>query len=137
MAFHTSGTLLYSFYDVLRSRMLRERMYEAYVTRASELGPNAGAFDNSSLLVKIVALRDEMATLLEFETYADYALEGRMASSAEAVSDFLQNLADCSRKPALEELRVLHEFALSKHGQEDLKAWDIAFLFGEIKAIVF
>ena len=99
--------------------MLRERMYEAYVTRASEMGPKPGAFDNSALLVKIVALRDEMATLLGFETYADYALEGRMASSADEVSEFLQNLADCSRKPALEELRALHEFASLEYGQED------------------
>ena len=115
------------------SRMLRERMYEAYVTRASELGPNAGAFDNSALLVKIVALRDEMATLLEFETYADYALEGRMASSANEVSDFLQDLADCSKKTALEEMRALHDFALSEYGQEDLKAWDNAFYSEKLK----
>jgi oligopeptidase A len=119
------------------NRMLRERMYEAYVTRASELGPNAGAFDNSALLVKIVALRDEMATLLGFETYADYALEGRMASSADEVSEFLQNLADCSRKPALEELRVLHEFASLEYGQEDLKAWDIAFYSEKLKQSCF
>tara|TARA_Y100000385_G_scaffold221751_1_gene231490 strand:+ start:133 stop:2193 length:2061 start_codon:yes stop_codon:yes gene_type:complete len=119
------------------SRMLRERMYEAYVTRASELGPNAGAFDNSALLVKIVALRDEMATLLEFETYADYALEGRMASSANEVSDFLQNLADCSKKTALEEMRALHDFALSEYDQEDLKAWDIAFYSEKLKQSCF
>ena len=119
------------------NRMLRERMYEAYVTRASEMGPKPGAFDNSALLVKIVALRDEMATLLGFETYADYALEGRMASSADEVSEFLQNLADCSRKPALEELRALHEFASLEYGQEDLKAWDIAFYSEKLKQSCF
>ncbi len=109
------------------NRALREKMYEAYVTRASERGPDAGQFDNGPLMVKILTLRAELASLLGYAHYAEYALEGRMATSAEEVSTFLQKLADCAKAAAQEELDALCEFAQSTYGESDLKAWDIAF----------
>ncbi len=78
------------------NRLLRQKMYEAYVTRASDQGPDAGQFDNGPLMVRILTLRAEMASLLGFEGYDQYALEGRMAGSAKEVGDYLRTLAGCA-----------------------------------------
>ena len=119
------------------NRTLRETMYEAYVTRASDQGPNAGQFDNGPLMVKILALRAEMASLLGYPHYAEYALEGRMAKSADEVSTFLQRLAECSKTVAQKELDELCTFAKAEHGRSDLKAWDIAFYSEKLKQSLY
>ena len=119
------------------NRALREKMYEAYVTRASELGPNAGKFDNGPLMVKILALRAEMATLLGYPNYAGYALEDRMATSADEVSAFLEKLADHAKQPAQRELDDLRAFAADAYGESDLKAWDIAFYSEKLKQSLY
>ena len=81
------------------SRELREEVYTAFVTRASDQGPNAGKFDNAPILEEILALRQELARLLGFDTYADYSLTTKMADSPAQVLDFLEDLpAAPSRK---------------------------------------
>ncbi len=119
------------------NRALREKMYEAYVTRASELGPNAGKFDNGPLMVKILALRAEMAALLGYPNYAGYALEDRMATSADEVNGFLEKLADHAKQAAQQELDDLRAFATDAYGESDLKAWDIAFYSEKLKQSLY
>jgi len=119
------------------NRMLREKMYEAYVTRASDAGPDAGRFDNGPLMVQILSLRAEMASLLGFAHYAQYALEGRMAGSAQEVGEFLRTLAGCAKDAATKELEELREFASAQYGQDDLEAWDIAFYSEKFKQSLY
>ncbi|NNC54687.1 MAG: M3 family metallopeptidase, partial [Pseudomonadales bacterium] len=109
------------------NRALREEMYCAYVTRASELGPGAGEFDNSSLIEEILSLRSELAALLGFANYAELSLATKMAESSEAVLDFLRALADKSVVKAREEFSELQQFAQQELGLEALQAWDVPF----------
>jgi oligopeptidase A len=107
------------------SEQLRRDIYEAWVTRASELGPSAGRFDNYGIIAEILPLRDELAKLLGFANFADYALATRMAKSSKQVLAFLDDLARRCRPAAREEFLGLEEFAGRK-----LNAWDMAF-YGE------
>jgi oligopeptidase A len=104
---------------------LRRDIYEAWVTRASELGPSAGLFDNNPLIAEILPLRHELALLLGFKSFADYALATRMAKSSKQVLGFLDDLARRCLPAARREFSDLEEFAGRK-----LEAWDLAF-FGE------
>ena len=69
------------------SEQLRRDIYEAWITRASELGPSAGRFDNNAIIAEVLPLRDELAKLLSFQNFADYALATRMAKSSKQVLD--------------------------------------------------
>jgi oligopeptidase A len=104
------------------NEQLRRDIYEAWITRASELGPNAGRFDNYGIIAEILPLRDELAKLLGFANFADYALATRMAKSSKQVLTFLEDLARRCRPAAREEFSGLEEFAGRK-----LNAWDMAF----------
>jgi len=88
-------------------RALREEMYIAYATRASDQGPNAGEFDNTPLMGQILALRHELAQLLGFENYAERSLATKMAPTTQKVTAFLRDLADRSLGMAQEELNEL------------------------------
>jgi oligopeptidase A len=104
------------------SEQLRRDVYEAWITRASELGPSAGRFDNNGIIAEILDLRHELAQLLGFANYADYALATRMAKSSKQVLAFLDDLARRCRPAAREEFFNLEEFAGRK-----LNAWDMAY----------
>jgi oligopeptidase A len=108
-------------------RELRQRMYEAYVTRASELGPNAGRWDNGPVMLRILALRHEAARLLGFAHYAEYALQKRMAKHVGQVMDFLHELAARARPAAEREYAELAAFARAVDGIERLEAWDVPY----------
>ncbi len=112
------------------NRDLRREMYTAYVTRASDQGPNAGEFDNSTTMSEVLAARHEQAQLLDFKTYADYSLATKMASSPEDVIHFLEDLAARSKPQAEKELAELKAFAREECGAEDLEAWDLSY-YGE------
>jgi len=105
-----------------QSERLRRDIYEAWVTRASDLGPSAGRFDNGPIIAEILPLRHELANLLGFANYADYALATRMARSANQVLSFLQDLARRCLPAGRREFHDLEEFAGRK-----LNAWDVAF----------
>lgn len=109
------------------SRALREEMYHAYVTRASDQGPQAGKFDNSSVMEKISQQRLALAQLLDFATYADYALAARMVTSTTQAIDFLQKLVSASLPQARAEFAALSEFARSELNLTELKPWDVAY----------
>ncbi|MEE8234124.1 MAG: oligopeptidase A, partial [Gammaproteobacteria bacterium] len=106
---------------------LRKEMYTAYITRASDQGPNAGQWDNSGLMNEILALRHRQAQLLGYESYAHYSLARKMANDINEVLDFLNDLASRSRKMAKQELKALQEFAKSEFGLSELQAWDMAY----------
>ncbi|HXV11582.1 MAG TPA: M3 family metallopeptidase [Burkholderiales bacterium] len=106
-------------------RSLRELMYRAYVTRASEFGKPE--WDNTPLIREIVRLRRELAQLLGFANYAEYSLEPKMAESPRQVREFLEELAARARPYAQRDLRELADFAREALGLERLEAWDLAY----------
>ncbi len=119
-----------SYYPVMTyadDRALREEAYTAYVTRASDLGPNAGQWNNSGIMDRIIEMRHEAAQLLGFKNYAERSLATKMAESTDQVMDFLNDLAKRSRPAAQKELAEVRAYAAEKHGQEDLQAWDIGY----------
>jgi oligopeptidase A len=114
------------------NRQLRRDIYEAWVTRASDLGPSAGRFDNEPLIAEILPLRHELARLLGFANFADYALATRMAKSTDQVLDFLDDLARRCRPAATREFAELEAYAGTR-----LEAWDVAFYTEKLRASRF
>jgi oligopeptidase A len=125
--FGLEGPFFVAFMTYADNRELRRRMYEAYVTRAADQGPNAGRFDNSELIVRILELRREAAALLGFADYAGYALQTRMAKSVPQVLGFLSDLAAKARPAAVRDFEELRAYARAEHGLDRLEAWDIAY----------
>jgi oligopeptidase A len=107
-----------------RRRDLREQIYRAFVTRASE-----GDLDNTPNIEKILALRHEMANLLGYSTYAELSLARKMAPSVEAIDKLMGELRSASYGTAVKELADLKAFAAEKGAAEahDLTHWDTAF----------
>jgi oligopeptidase A len=112
---------------------LREKMYTAYVTRASELGPNAGEFDNGPIMVELLALKHELSNLLGFSNYAEHSLATKMADNTKQVLTFLENLAVKSQAQAKQDFAELQEFASKEYQQEQLQAWDLAYYSEKLK----
>ena len=108
-------------------RTLRAEIYQAYNTRASDQGPNAGKHDNSARIDRILALRHEAAALLGFASSAELSLQDKMAGSPERVLAFLRELADKARPVAQAELQSLREFAATELGLAELQPWDIGY----------
>ena len=108
-------------------RSLRERVYWAYQTRASDQGPNAGKFDNSERMQKILALRHEAARLLGFANSAEESLATKMATTPDEVLAFLRDLIARAKPVAQRELEELREFARTELQVENLEAWDVAY----------
>ena len=109
------------------NRELREEIYTAYVTRASDQGPHAGKRDNTPIMDRILELRHEASRLLEFDNYAERSLATKMAESIDHVITFLNDLADRSKAPAALELEEVRAFAGEQHGISELQAWDIGY----------
>ena len=105
-------------------RDLREKLYKAFISRAS-----SGELDNTPLIERILELRKEEATLLGFDSYAELSLATKMAPNVEAVEGLLEELRRASYDAARKDLEELKEFAASKGAAEasDLKHWDISF----------
>lgn len=112
------------------NQALREEMYRAYSTRASDQGPNAGKWDNGPIMAEELALRHELAQLLGFDSYAHKSLATKMAQSPSQVIDFLTDLAQRARPQAEKELERLRAFAKQQHGVDELQPWDITY-YGE------
>lgn len=105
------------------NRELRKDVYMAYLTRSV-----GGEFDNTEIVKKIVDLRIKMSKLLGYETYADYALENKMAKDPETVNAFLKELLEPTMPFAKQEIADILEFA-KENGYEDseLKSWDFSY----------
>lgn len=101
---------------------LRKEIYHAFVTRASEIGPDKGKFDNSAIMDEILSLRHEKARLLGFDNYADLSLARKMAPDTKKVMAFLLELCDKAHPQAKEEYKSLEQFAGKK-----LNPWDVGY----------
>ncbi|MCP4321219.1 MAG: oligopeptidase A [Psychromonas sp.] len=109
------------------NRELREEVYTAFSTRASDQGPNAGEFDNSEIIEQLLALRHEISQLLDFNNYAEYSLATKMAESPDQVINFLTDLADQSHQQAVGESDEVLAFANKMDSLEQLQAWDLGY----------
>lgn len=107
-----------------KRRDLREQVYKAFISRAS-----TGDFDNKPLIERILELRQELAELLGFKTYAELSLASKMAPNVQAVEELLEELRGASYDAAVKDLEELKAYAASKNALEanDLKHWDISF----------
>ncbi len=108
-------------------RELRRELYTAYVTRASDEGPNAGRWDNTPVMEEILALRHELARLLGFANYAERSLATKMAASTDQVLAFLEDLAARALPMARKELEEVRTFARELGGPDELEAWDVPY----------
>ncbi|YCO43595.1 oligopeptidase A [Thiopseudomonas denitrificans] len=118
-----------SYYAIMTyadDRALREEVYTAYSTRASEQGPNAGEFDNTPVMARTLELRQELAELLGFAHYSDLSLATKMADSPQQVLDFLNDLGVRSKPFAERDLAELKAFA-AEQGCADLQSWDVGY----------
>lgn len=109
-------------------RALREEIYHAYVTRASDQGPNALEFDNTPIMNEILMLRQEKAELLSFKNYAALSIATKMAESTDQVMSFLNDLVLKAHHQAKEEFNELLIFAQQTFHLNELAPWDIAFI---------
>ena len=115
------------------SQSLREEMYRAYVTRASEIGPNAGKFDNSATMQMILKNRFALARLLGYQNFAEYSLATKMVKKTEEVLAFLNELAEKTRNRAQKEFQDLSVFAAKELKIKKLNAWDIAYVSEKLR----
>ncbi|QPB43223.1 oligopeptidase A [Rodentibacter haemolyticus] len=109
------------------NRALREEMYRAYTTRASEQGPNTGKWDNSLVMEEILTLRVELAKLLGFGTYTELSLATKMAENPQQVLDFLDSLAERAKPQGEKELQELKDYCEKNFSVTELAPWDIGF----------
>ncbi|WP_163578282.1 oligopeptidase A [Halomonas faecis] len=119
-----------SFYPVLTfadDRELRREIYTAFITRASDQGPNAGEYDNAPIIEETLRLRHELAGLLGFASYAELSLQTKMAESPCQVLDFLDDLARRAVPQAREEFAELAAYARDTLGLADLEPWDVGY----------
>lgn len=114
------------------NRALREKVWRAFASRAW-----GDEFDNSALILEIVALRNERARLLGFANHATFTLERRMARTPETVLDFLGTLKDAYRPAALRDLAKLQEFARANGGPDPLQPWDVGYYAEKMRQNLF
>ena len=118
-----------SYFPVLQyadNRALRETIYRANATKASELGGHP-EWDNSGIMQEILQLRKEEAALLGYQTFAEVSLVAKMADTPQQVSQFLQDLASRARPFAERDLQELRQFAKDELGIADMQAWDVTY----------
>lgn len=115
------------------NRSLREEIYMAYTTRASDQGPNAGKWDNAPVIDEILALKAELSALLGFNNYAELSLATKMAENTDQVNSFLHDLAERSKPQAERELQEIRDFARDEYNQSDLAVWDLYYYAEKLK----
>jgi len=124
------------YYSVLmfaENAALREEIYTAYNTRASDQGPHAGQFDNSQRAADILKLRAEKANLLGYDNYAQLSIVPKMVDSPEQVINFLNDLAKKAVPEARREFAELEAFAKNELGLTSVNTWDVGFVSDKLK----
>ncbi|RNF28313.1 oligopeptidase A [Massilia aurea] len=122
-----------SYFPVLQfadNRALREKIYRASATKASDAGimfTEVEKWDNSSNIVNLLKLRNEEARLLDYGSFADVSLVAKMAQSPQHVIEFLEDLARRARPYAEKDLAELREFARTELGIDELQSWDVTY----------
>ncbi len=114
-------------------RKFREEMYQAYTTRASAKGPNAGEFDNSQVMENIMSLRKHLAEILGYENYAEVSIADKMANNTDEVLNFLNELIEKSLPKAKLEYEKLKQFAKKQCGIKKMEAWDVMYVSEKLK----
>ena len=114
-----------------KDRPLREQMYRAFVTRASEFGDDL--LDNTENMKEILANRSEKARLLGFDNFADFSLQTKMVTDAQEVRDFLKSMIDAAKPVAQHEVQVVSEFAKAELNIDSLEPWDLSFAIDRLK----
>ncbi len=113
------------------NRSLRQRMYRAFVTRASEF--SNPEHDNTPLITDILRLRRRQAQLLGYDDFAQVSLEPKMAETAQQVLSFLNDFAVRARPYAERDLRELRNFASAELGMDSIEAWDLAYVSEKLR----
>ncbi len=117
-----------------KSGALRETLYRAYVTRASDQAtPDALKHDNTALIKEILALRQEEAKLLGFASFGELSLVPKMAKSPQQVISFMRDLAGKARPYAQKDLTDLREFSAQQLHLTELNAWDLPYVSEKLK----
>ena len=125
--FTLDAPLFVPFMTYADHRAYRQKMYQAFTTRASDQGPKKGEWDNSQLMVDILKLRQEKSSMLGYDNYADYSVVRKMATSPGQIVEFLQDLASKSKPFAEIELQELHDYVGEQFAVDELNVWDIAY----------
>ena len=112
------------------NRALREKLYRAYATRASEFGKTE--FDNTPIITQLLKLKLEEAQLLGFNNFAELSLATKMADTPKQVIDFLQNLA-IKAKPYAEQDKLELEAYAKQLGINDMQAWDVSYVSEKLR----
>ena len=116
------------------SSSLREKLYKAYTTRASDQAPSEfSQFDNSAVMREILALRQEESRLLGYQNFGEVSVVAKMAKSPEEVVTFLRDLARRARPYAEKDIADLRRFAAEKLNQADPQPWDYAYIGEKLK----
>ena len=112
------------------NRDLRETLYRAYATRASEFGKPQ--FDNTHIITQLLKLREEEAKLLDFNNFAELSLATKMADTPQQVIDFLENLAKKAKPYAAQDKLELEAYA-KQLAINDMQAWDVAYVSEKLR----
>jgi oligopeptidase A len=118
------------------NRELRHEMYKAYLTRASNQYAQAGGdnqYDNAEVMNEILALRHELAQLLDFNNYAEYSVASKMADDPQQVIDFLTDLAEKAVPQAKQEFAELSAYAQQEFNIEQLEPWDVSYYAEQLR----
>ncbi len=124
-----------SYFPVMQyadNRQLREKMYRANCTRASELGENLD-WDNTQIIQDLLRLRKQEAELLGYQNFAEVSLVSKMATTPQEVIAFLEDLAQRAHPFAEKDLAELKAFAAEELGLNDIQAWDMAYVSEKLR----
>lgn len=113
--------------DYCSNRSLRKEVVFANATKASEIGPHGGQWDNGPLMNEIMELRKEKVAMLGFEDYASYSIDAKMAETTTEVLDFMNDIVNKSRQKGLDDVTELKQFAKDKLGLDKVERWDFAY----------
>jgi len=119
------------------NKELRREIYEAYVTRASDRGPNSGQWDNTEIINELLKLRYEIAKMLGFNNYSEKSLATKMAETPEQVLSFLNDLTSKTKSQGEHEINDLKDFVATTYGVTELDLWDIAYYSEKQKQALF
>jgi oligopeptidase A len=124
-----------SYFPVLQyadDRALRETIYRANATKASEFGAKP-EWDNTANIIEILTLRHEEAQLLGYQNYAEVSLVSKMAETPQQVIDFLEDLARRAQPFAAKDLQEVRQFAREELGMDTVEAWDLAYVSEKLR----
>ena len=131
-----------SYFPVMQlseNRSLRKKLYEAYVTRASELSEQFGSgkteWDNTSNMLTQLRLKDEEAKMLGFANFAALSLAPKMAKTVSEVDQFLTDFAKRAQTHGQKDWEELQHFAKEHLGLSTLEPWDMAFASEQLKQV--